>query len=66
MNKTSQNGKGSSRRKEDYKKVSNNWDLIDWRKKGTYCFDCGKTFKTDEKRLYYDDENAHCNECNFN
>ena len=34
MSRTSgQNGKGSSRRKEDSRKVRDNWDSIDWTKK---------------------------------
>ncbi len=33
MKATSQAGKGSSRRREDARKLRANWDLISWRKK---------------------------------
>lgn len=33
MSNTVKNGKGSNRRPEDYRKVSQNWDSINWGKK---------------------------------
>lgn len=59
-------GKGSKRRVENFKKVQENWEDIEWRKRGTYCFNCGKTFKLDENRKYYEDGHASCKNCNFN
>ena len=48
-------------------KYRQNYEEIEWRKRGTYCFNCGKTFKIDENRSYYEDGNAFCyKECNFN
>lgn len=60
-------GKGDKPRNCFSKDFKNNYDEIDWRDKGTYCFDCGKTFGKDEKRDYYSDGQAKClNGCNFN
>lgn len=67
MSQPVQNGKGSKSRINDYKKYTDNYREIDWRTKGEFCFNCGKTFRIDEKRIYYEDGNAYCLiECNFN
>jgi len=48
-----------------------NYDQIEWRKKGTYCYDCGRDL-TDipaDKRQYYPDGDATCTlkgDCGWN
>lgn len=49
------------------KKYLEGYEQIEWRKKGTYCFDCGREFDVDRLRGYYEDGHAYClPECNFN
>jgi hypothetical protein len=43
-----------------------NYESIEWRRRGTYCFDCGKTFKDGEDRKNFDDGHARCVNCNTN
>ena len=44
----------------------NNYEEIEWREKDTYCYECGKTFKKDEKREGFSDGHVRCIKCNFN
>lgn len=44
-----------------------NFDEIEWRDKGTYCYDCGRTFLPEQERNFYEDGHAYCcGQCNFN
>lgn len=54
-------------KKYNTRQYCTNYSDIEWRNKGDYCFNCGKTFKKDEMREYYDDGHAHCKGyCNYN
>ena len=67
-------GKGSNRRKEDFRRVQDNWDEIDWGyTKGEYCFECGVKLskenmeKNPENYIFHEvGEISHKNGCNFN
>ena len=65
-NKLSGAGKGSKPRPYNINNYENNYESIEWRRKGTYCYDCGKSFNKNDIIEYYSDGHAHCVKCNFN
>lgn len=62
------NGKGSQRRKENYKLISQNWEEINWNSDLVICSECGQPRnKLDaEKYMVYDGKYWTCKKCNHN
>lgn len=66
------NGKGDKSRIRDYKSFYNNYENIEWRKKGTYCCNCNGPIDPQQVKrvphifnIYPDGQVEHKN-CNFN
>jgi hypothetical protein len=62
----SQNGKGDKDRVKNYKQYIQNYEEIEFRNKGTYCEECGKTLQYDEGRKFHTDGHVRCINCNYN
>jgi hypothetical protein len=65
-NSSSQSGKGSKPRPYNLRKFEEGYEEIEWRERGTFCEECGRTFRPEDERLFDTDNSAKCVHCNWN
>ena len=65
-------GKGDKFRPTKLTEYRDNFDSIEWRKRGTYCYNCGLLLDSEnmknkpENYIFYEDSNVSHKQCNFN